>query len=97
MRNSSEKTILFSIMFLVLVVALGSYLIYSTAFGEPDLETGDGPRGLGINAFTNKIYVANYLSDSVSVIDGGTNTIEATILLDGGGPLSVSSGATQYL
>jgi len=93
--NTSEKTILFTIMFLVLGVGLGSYMIFSTAFAEPNLETGDGPRGLGINAFTNKIYVANYISDSVSVIDGVTNTIEAIIQLEGGGPFAVSSGATQ--
>ncbi len=96
-NKSSEKTILFTILTIILVL-LGSFFLYTTAFaalGEPDFETGEGPRGLGINAFTNKIYVANYLSDSVSVIDGKTETIEATIQLQGSGLLSLTSGTAQ--
>jgi YVTN family beta-propeller protein len=81
--KKTEKTILSSVIIGIFFVALGSYLVTTNVFGEGhDLETGNGPRGLGINSFTNKIYVANYLSDSVSVINGDTNSIEATITLE---------------
>ena len=33
----------------------------------------------GVNALTNRIYVPNALSDTVSVIDGASNTVVATI------------------
>lgn len=34
---------------------------------------GSSPRAVAINPATNKIYVANYASNSVTVIDGATN------------------------
>jgi DNA-binding beta-propeller fold protein YncE len=34
---------------------------------------GDGPYSVAVNEATNKIYVANRLSDKVTVIDGATN------------------------
>jgi len=69
-------------MFLVLGVGLGSYLIFSTAFAEPNLEMGDGPRGLGINAFTNKIYVANIFTNYVFVIHFFSEIIEESTSVD---------------
>src|ERR1700733_11154965 len=37
------------------------------------LAVGGGPQAVAVNPVTNKIYVANYLSSSVTVIDGETN------------------------
>ena len=92
--KKTEKTILCSVIIGIFFVALGSYLVTTNVFGEGlDLETGNGPRGLGINSFTNKIYVANYLSNSVSVINGDTNSIDATITLEDGGGFYLTSGA----
>jgi len=58
----------------------GSYFVFSDVSGEHGgLEVGDGPRGLAINPFTNTVYIANYASDTISVIDGDTNTVQDTI------------------
>ena len=43
------------------------------------ITVGTNPRGVGVNPSTNTIYVANYGSNSVSVIDGSTNVVTATI------------------
>ena len=40
---------------------------------------GDFPLGVGVNASTKRVYVANFFAATVSVIDGRTNTIIATI------------------
>ncbi len=38
-----------------------------------DVPAGDGPESLAINETTNRIYVANHESSSVTVIDGASN------------------------
>ncbi|MHA7965581.1 YncE family protein [Paenibacillus sp. CAU 1782] len=43
------------------------------------VKVGAGPRALAVNQATNKIYVANMLSDNVSVMDGATNKVIATV------------------
>ncbi len=40
---------------------------------------GTNPVGIAFNAATNKIYVANSGSNNISVIDGATNMVTATI------------------
>jgi YVTN family beta-propeller protein len=37
------------------------------------LAVGSGPQAVAINPVTNRIYVANYYSNNVTVIDGATN------------------------
>jgi YVTN family beta-propeller protein len=44
-----------------------------------DTIVGTNPWIVGVNTSTNRIYVANYASHSVSVMDGETNTVIATI------------------
>jgi YVTN family beta-propeller protein len=44
-----------------------------------EIPVGKNPLGIDVNPITNKIYVANYADNSVSVIDGETNTVTATI------------------
>jgi len=43
---------------------------------------------VGVNPVTNRVYVANYYGDKVSVIDAATNTVVATVPV-GGGPEGV--------
>src|SRR5262249_27738840 len=37
------------------------------------------PAGVGVNPATNRVYVANFGSDTVSVIDGATSAVIATV------------------
>src|SRR5258708_14825574 len=39
------------------------------------VEVNGGPRAVAVNAVTNRIYVGNYDDNTVSVIDGSTNTL----------------------
>jgi YVTN family beta-propeller protein len=50
---------------------------------------GHGPVSLAVNPTTNRIYVANEFSNNVSVIDGGSNTVVATVPV-GSGPVGVA-------
>ena len=43
------------------------------------IPTGLDPVGLGVNPFTNRIYVANSSDNTTTVIDGATNTVIATV------------------
>ncbi len=40
---------------------------------------GTDPRAVGVNATTDRVYVANAVSNDVSVIDGATNAVVATV------------------
>ena len=40
---------------------------------------GTNPTSVGVDPSTHRVYVANILSNNVSVIDGTTNTVTATI------------------
>ena len=74
----------------------GSYFVFSEASGENGgLEVGDGPRGLGINPFTNTVYIANYASDTISVVDGDSNSVEDTVELENGGGLFLTGGPAR--
>src|SRR5258708_5300904 len=53
--------------------ALAAYAVTAT------IPVGSNPFGVGVNPVTNTIYVANFFSDSISVINGATNTVTATI------------------
>ena len=43
------------------------------------ITAGFSPAAVAVNPVTNKIYVANFNGDSVSVIDGATDTVVATV------------------
>jgi YVTN family beta-propeller protein len=47
------------------------------------MAVGSSPRGLAVNAVTNRIYVARSLTADVLVIDGATNAVIATVVLAG--------------
>ena len=55
---------------------------------------GDVPQGVGVNPTTNRVYVANFDDDTVSVIDGATNAVIATIPGGVSGPHDVGVNPT---
>ena len=54
------------------------------------IPVGSQPHGVAINPSTNRIYIANQLSGSVSVIDGATDSVVDTIAV-GGQPIGVAT------
>ena len=74
MKENFRNNINFLILtiFLAAGVLCGSCPTYA-------IPVGTNPQGVAVNEATNKIYVANYNSNSVSIIDGVTNTVETTI------------------
>jgi YVTN family beta-propeller protein len=56
--------------------------VISDSFGKSALPVGSYPIGIGVNSITNKLYVANQFSNSISVIDSSTDIIESTIQVD---------------
>src|SRR6476659_10907623 len=45
------------------------------------IPVGNAPETIGVNSYTNTMYVANYLDNTVSVIDGENNTKIGNIIL----------------
>jgi YVTN family beta-propeller protein len=43
------------------------------------VNVGSSPQYVGVNPSTNRIYVGNFFSNTVSVIDGNTNTVIGTV------------------
>jgi len=52
--------------------------------------TGVSPRTMAVNPATNKIYVSNYSSGTVTVIDGATNGVTTVTAGTNPGPLAVN-------
>ena len=68
-------------LFLSLVVVVGgspagAVSLYSVAATIP---VGSGPGHVAVDSSRNTVYVANYESNTISVINGSTNTVVATI------------------
>ena len=62
------------------VLAVGCCLSMANAqWLETTIPAGTNPCGLVYNTTDNKVYCANQTSDNVTVIDGATNTVVATI------------------
>jgi YVTN family beta-propeller protein len=67
------------------VFTIFPFRINNSSAAEPSfpikatIQVGDSPQGIAVNPNTNRIYVTNYSSNSVSVIDGDTNTVIDTI------------------
>jgi YVTN family beta-propeller protein len=68
----------------VSLIALG-YFIARPAFGTTSVSipVGNAPIQLAVNSTTNLVYVSNLTGNSVSVIDGNSNSVTATIPLSG--------------
>lgn len=54
------------------------------------LAVGLNPHAVQVNAATNRIYVANYGSDTLSVIDGSSNTVLPAAVPTGANPYAVA-------
>ncbi len=65
----------------VFITLLYMVLFTNSVFGYTldSIPVGSDPLGVAINPNTNRIYAANMYSNSVSVIDGSTNSIVSTI------------------
>ena len=63
-----------------------------TAYAQPTviatIPVGGEPSAVGVNPVTNRIYVVRFFADTVSVIDGSTNSVIATVPV--GGPQGVT-------
>jgi len=77
---------------LVGAVFLGNVTAATAApvvIGNP-IPVGSYPSGVAVNETTNRVYVANYGSDSVSVIDGASGNVIGTSIPVGDGPRGVA-------
>lgn len=64
--------------------AYGTSRCFKTPVSVTTVSVGSMPKQAAINRVTNKIYVPNNLGNSVSVIDGDTDTVLTTISLGAG-------------
>ena len=72
---------------LALLLAIGQPLLAAPS-PEAAIPVGNGPWGIGVNPTTNRVYVANQDANTVTVIDGATDTAIATVNV-GSGPACV--------
>src|SRR4051812_40146021 len=57
-----------------------------TTLGDP-VTVGGAPFGIGVNPVTNRVYVTNAGSNSVTIIDGATSTVVGSPVMVGATPL----------
>src|SRR5215831_5585698 len=70
-------------------VSQGASVIDGSTGAVSTVTAGANPVAVAVNAATNRIYVANHLGNSVTVIDGSTNTVTATVTA-GAGPVALA-------
>jgi len=64
----------------MLVMLLGLPLsVFSADVPIATVPVGDSPVAIGLNPFSPRVYVANYYGNSVSVIDGVSDTVTSTV------------------
>ena len=85
-RRSYQRTALAVALFLAAALSGAAQTLVTTVIA------GSQPVAVAVNATTNKIYVVNRASNSVTVIDGSTN--HATRVTVGGIPVAVAVNAT---
>jgi YVTN family beta-propeller protein len=67
----------------------------TTPYTTLNVAVGSNPYGVAVDQTTDTVYVANYGSGTVSVIDGATDTVTATIMV-GSAPVGLAvDGATD--
>lgn len=90
MRLTQRSAIILAAAISVLAPTSGATAAASSAQGmavaatnclkvKTTIPVGNGPEGIAVDATTNTIYETNQSGNSVSVINGGTNTVTATI------------------
>ena len=70
MRTTKGRPVGMLVVCAAVVVCIGTA---SADWVTATVAAGYGPNAVAVNPVTNKIYVANYVSDNVTVIDGATN------------------------
>ncbi|MBP7686434.1 MAG: hypothetical protein KA765_00925 [Thermoflexales bacterium] len=79
-RRFSEKSAQLLLAVLLAVSSLMGIAIPARADTVlPPIPTGTNPIAIAVNPVTNKVYVVNQGSSTVTVIDGATNTAAATV------------------
>lgn len=82
------------VYFLAIFLCICVFPAYSLEFLS--VKVGESPWAISINPSTNKIYVTNFGNDSVSVIDGKTDTVIRNITV-GENPDGVSIDYTKNI
>jgi len=70
-------SLLFSV--LTFVPNVGACMYACAGAGVSSLQLFTKPQAIAVNTATNRIYVANYMSNNVAVIDGDANLVTASI------------------
>jgi len=70
--SSAPRLFILFILVALVVVLFPSPITAQTVTAA--IPTGAGPHGIAINPVTNKIYVASWSGETVTAIDGATNT-----------------------
>ena len=70
----------------------GEVLVFDAVTNQllDTIAVGAFPTGIAVNAVTNTVYVASINSQSLSVIDGATNAVTATLTSVGTNPVAVA-------
>src|SRR3954454_379185 len=85
MMNKNHFLMIFGVMIFEFILIISYTKVYGQQsdlnnINQSDsIPVGKGPSGLAIDPDTHKVYVANYDSNTVSVIDGTTNNLLAGI------------------
>ena len=66
------------LLVVVLVAALLGAPAPAAARSKTTIPVGSGPNAVAVNPATNKIYVSNQVSNTVTVIDGASNATSTT-------------------
>jgi len=88
-KKKKNLVLVITIPSLVIAVIIILYLLNSYYVATSSRVTVDQPVSISINPSINMLYVANFAGDTVSVIDGKTNTVIRNIKV-GSEPSSVS-------
>ncbi len=89
LMNIRPLVLLITTLLVVSLVLMGAPGVSVAQTVVATVGVGTQPSGVGVNPTTNKIYVANYASDNVSVIAGAADTVTTTV---GAGSLPVGVG-----
>ena len=79
MRNMPFCMPVLLLLFVLSGVGVTTHTVAAAPTVTATISVGTTPLDVGVNASTNRIYVANSTSSTVSVIDGASNTVLSTI------------------
>lgn len=74
----SRLPFLLTIALVMLLIGLPA-AVFSADIPIATIPVGDSPVAVGVNPFSHRVYVANYYGNSVSVIDGTSDVVTATV------------------